>query len=46
MRFYSNKWERLQEYSLDKEPPKEMKFKDNGEQSFLFGKIWKYMRDS
>ena len=32
--FYSNKWERMQEYSLDKEPPKEMKFKDNGEQIF------------
>ena len=32
--FYSSKWERLQEYSLDKEPSKEMKFKDNGEQIF------------
>ncbi len=32
--FYSDKWERMKDYSLDKEPPKTMKFKDDGEQMF------------
>lgn len=32
--FYTNKWERLKDYSLDKEPPKAMKFEDNGEPMF------------
>ena len=32
--FYTDKWERMESYSLDKEPPKTMKFKDNGEPMF------------
>lgn len=32
--FYTDKWERLKDYSLDKEPPKTMKFEDNGEPMF------------
>lgn len=32
--FYTDKWERLKDYSLDKEPPKAMKFEDNGEPMF------------
>ena len=32
--FYTDKWERMEGYSLDKEPPKTMKFKDNGEPMF------------
>lgn len=32
--FYTDKWERMKDYSLDKEPPKTMKFEDNGEPMF------------
>lgn len=32
--FYTDKWERMEDYSLDKEPPKTMKFEDNGEPMF------------
>ena len=32
--FYTDKWERMKDYSLDKEPPKTMKFEDNGEPIF------------
>ena len=32
--FYTDKWERMKDYSLDKEPPKAMKFEDNGEPMF------------
>ena len=32
--FYTDKWERMKDYSLDKEPPKTMKFEDNGEPTF------------
>lgn len=32
--FYSDKWERMKDYSLDKEPPKTMKFEDNGDPMF------------
>ena len=32
--FYTDKWERMESYSLDKEPPKTMKFNDNGEPMF------------
>lgn len=32
--FYTDKWERMKDYSLDKEPPKTMKFEDNGESMF------------
>lgn len=32
--FYTDKWERVESYSLDKEPPKTMKLKDNGEPMF------------
>lgn len=32
--FYTDKWERMESYSLDKEPPRTMKFKDNGEPMF------------
>lgn len=41
--FYSNKWERLQDYDLNKEPPKSMKFNDNGEQLFYlerYGRLY------
>jgi len=31
---YTDKWERMKDYSLDKEPPKTMKFEDNGEPMF------------
>lgn len=32
--FYTDKWERMKDYSLDKEPPKTMKFEDDGEPMF------------
>lgn len=32
--FYTDKWELMKDYSLDKEPPKTMKFEDNGEPMF------------
>lgn len=32
--FYSDKWECMKNYILDKEPPKTMKFEDNGEPMF------------
>lgn len=32
--FYTDKWEHMKDYSLDKEPPKTMKFEDNGEPMF------------
>ena len=32
--FYTDKWERMKDYSLDMEPPKTMKFEDNGEPMF------------
>ena len=32
--FYTDKWERMKDYSLDKEPPKTIKFEDNGEPMF------------
>ena len=32
--FYTDKWERMKDYSLDKEPPKTMKFENNGEPMF------------
>lgn len=31
---YTDKWERMKDYSLDKEPPKTMKFEDDGEPMF------------
>lgn len=41
--FYSNKWERLQDYDLNKEPTKSMKFNDNGEEMFYlerYGRLY------
>lgn len=32
--FYTDKWERMKDYSLDKEPPKTMRFEDSGEPMF------------
>ena len=32
--FYTSKWERIANYNLDKEPPKTMKFENNGEPMF------------
>ena len=45
--FYTDKWERMKDYSLDKEPPKTMKFEDNGESMFYLERygtlysVWK-----
>ena len=32
--FYNNKWERMEDYDLNKKPPKKFKFNDNGEQIY------------
>lgn len=32
--FYTNKWEKMENYDLNKKPPKKFKFNDNGEQIY------------